>query len=159
MAATATAKKKKPARTPATTTDATAAGWAAVGYVAGKSGNRDALADGGRTRVSLEITGKVGRKQFSEAIEGHLLVGEQQPTTTTVAADPVALVANLLARMTGPKRAAFCADMKRPFSKHRCLPAVTDEIRGDAEPLLQGLRVAGKAGKKRGSVTFEHATA
>lgn len=152
------AKKAKPKKTPATTTDPQAAMFAALGYVAGKEGNRDALADDSRTRVKLNVSGEVGRRKVRHAIDGHLLVGGQQPATKTSSLDAEGLVALLLDTMSGPKRAEFIKKTRRHYSKNRRLPSVSDERKGEAATLIEALRKTTDT-TKRGSVTFEHADA
>src|SRR4051794_16273061 len=92
-----------------------AAAWAALGYVAGKEGDRDSLADGAAYSVDLRIVGEVDGESIDRTIAGRLTVGHETTKKSSVAPNVNHVIGYLLSKMNEATRAMILRELPAEY--------------------------------------------
>jgi len=136
------AKKKKatPAKSRPRKSEPEAAAWAALGYTAGKRGNRNALAEGA-TAVDLTVRGKVnGVKIDPLRVKGDLVQGADTKAASSKNPPVDHLLACVLEQVALSKRDTVLEQIRAHFAKFKTLPPVAEKTRGDCAAALRTIR-------------------
>lgn len=115
--------------------------WGALGYLAKKRANKSLLTIGDASKVDVLIEGKIGRKTISERVCGSLKLNADGSRASMESADPVHVVALLLAKLPDDNaREAAIADIIAEKERKKRLPAITAEQLDHAKQFLLRLR-------------------
>lgn len=131
--------------------------WAALAYVSGKEGDRDALPDGALRTVDLSITGSVDGCEVSERVVGRLTVGHASEKASSSTPNISHILAAMLAKLNKATRAKVLAELPEDYAAGgQALPNLAVGDVADAENLLASLRQT-KRVSARGPVKCEYA--
>jgi hypothetical protein len=129
--------------------------WSAIGFVAGKRGDRSMLADGSETPVAVQISGTVGRAKLSDSFSGKLLIAEPAAASSSAAAPAAEVLALVLAEIgDADRQAAIMESITARFeSAGKRLPSADPQSVARVEQWLKRLRSTVTT-TKRGALTF-----
>jgi plasmid stabilization system protein ParE len=129
-----------------------AALFATLEYLARKRTRRDLL-DVGEQRVTLDITGTVGRSMVNQQFSGRLVVSPDQTAASSSAPDTGHLIAWLLDQFDAADRSQILVALPKEFEELGAMPPIGQAIMADALDLLKRLRSATMQ-SRRGAVVF-----
>lgn len=130
--------------------------WAALAYVSGKEGDRDALPDGALRAVDLSIVGSVDGCEVSERVVGRLTVGHATEKASSSTPDISHIIGCLLSKLNKATRAKVLAEIPAEYAAGgQSLPELSVGDVADAENLLVALRQT-KRITARGAVKCEY---
>lgn len=130
--------------------------WSALGKVASKEGDRDALTGGSRHCVQLEVVGTVDQQPLQYDIDAVLNIGHDQQKASSTTPDQAKLVANILAKLNPATRNKILRELPERFAEAGGkLPEVSEELLAASTQMLQRLR-AKKTVISRGPVRCEY---
>lgn len=128
--------------------------WGALGYLAKKRANKSLLSVGPETKVDVLIEGKIGRKTISERVCGSLKLNADGSRASQSAADPVQVVALILAKFPDDaSRESVIAELVKAKESKKGLPVVAPDELDRAEQFLKRLR-SSTTTKVAGAVVF-----
>lgn len=132
------------------------AAWAALGYVAGKEGNRDALPAGSSMVVDLRIDGFIEGQPIEHSISGRLTVGRDSERASSTTPNLDQVLAWVLGKLNKATREAVLRDLPAEFEANgSAMPNVTVGAVVQVKTLLSKLRQT-KQTPVRGSVKYEY---
>jgi len=136
--------------------DVAAVLWSALGKVASKEGERDALTAGSRHCVQLEVVGTVDQQPLQYEIDAVLNIGHDQQRASSITPDQAHLVANVLAKLNPTTRNKILRELPERFAEAGGkLPEVSEELLAATTQMLKRLR-AKKTVKSHGPVRCEY---
>lgn len=136
--------------------DAFPALWSALGYIAGKEADRDALADGSLTTIDLTVSGSIDGLPVAERITGRLTVGHSTEKASSSTPNVSHIIAALLSKLNKATRAKVLAEIPADYAAGgQSLPELSVGDVADAENLLAALRQT-KRVTARGPVKCEY---
>lgn len=130
--------------------------YAALGAVASKEGDRDALADGAAHEVDFAIDAHIDGQPVYFREVGQLTVGHSSESSSSSAAPAEHVLALALHELSKTKkcRAAWLENLPHAFEREGKLPEADPELLADCKRLFERLRCR-KTITKRGSVHFK----
>jgi hypothetical protein len=124
------------------TEEHTAAAWQAIGRLADKLSNRDALADGAAYTVNVQIKASIGKQTVVDTIgQINLTVGHATTKASSTGPDQAHLLAVLFSKLNRQTREAICRELAADYAANGCeLPEVDKSLTEAATDLLKRLR-------------------